>query len=75
MRNYNEIFRKDVTYDNTKSHEKPGIYHFCEKFILGKTTNEGLNWPPPLPSTLLGLRISAKICIGKVLNKVGQNNL
>ena len=25
LRNFNEIFRKDVTYDNTKRHKKPGF--------------------------------------------------
>ena len=31
LRNFNEIFRKDVTYDNIKSHEKPGVHPFSEK--------------------------------------------
>ena len=26
LRNFNEIFRKDVTYDNIKSHKKP-VFH------------------------------------------------
>ena len=25
MRNLNEVLRKDVTYDNIKSHKKPGL--------------------------------------------------
>ena len=25
LRNFNEIFRKDVTYDNIKRHKKPGF--------------------------------------------------
>ena len=30
-RNLNEIFRKDVTYDNIKSHIKTGLQSFSEK--------------------------------------------
>ena len=30
-RNLNEIFRKDVTYDNIKSHTKTGLQSFSEK--------------------------------------------
>ena len=26
LRNFNQIFRKDMTYDNINSHEKPGFY-------------------------------------------------
>ena len=26
LRDFNEIFRKDVTYDNIKSHKKPGFH-------------------------------------------------
>ena len=31
FRKLNEIFRKDVTYDNIKSHKKPG-YHLLFRF-------------------------------------------
>ena len=51
--NFNEIFRKDVTYDNIKSHEKPGIHNFSEKHIFGKTTGWESN---PSPPAFLGLR-------------------
>ena len=38
MRNFNEIFRKDVTYHNIKSPKKPGLHSIFEKHIFGKTT-------------------------------------
>ena len=31
LRNFNEIFRNDVTYDNIKSHKKPGLYPLPRK--------------------------------------------
>ena len=42
MRDFNEIFKKDVTYDNIKSHRKPRFYSYSEKHIIGT--------PPPPPS-------------------------
>ena len=41
MINFTEIFRKDVTYDNIKSHKKPGLHALSRKCISGKTTGEG----------------------------------
>ena len=38
MRNFKEIFRKDVTYDNIKSHKKPGLNPLSRSYIFGKTT-------------------------------------
>ena len=38
VRNLNEIFRKDVTYDNIKSHKKPGFHPLFRGCIFGKTT-------------------------------------
>ena len=38
FRNFNEIFRKDVTSDNIKSHKKPVLHPFSEIQIFGKTT-------------------------------------
>ena len=35
LRNLNEIFRKDVTYDNIKSHKKPGFHPLFRRHILG----------------------------------------
>ena len=36
QRNFNEIFRKDVTSkDNIKSHKKLGLHPFREKYIFG----------------------------------------
>ena len=38
LRNFNEIFKEDVTYNNIKSHKKPGLHPFSEKHIFGKIT-------------------------------------
>ena len=50
MRNFNEVFRKDVTYDNIKSHKKQGFPFSLKKFISQKIT-VGLSYllPPPPP--------------------------
>ena len=32
--NFNEIFRKDVTYDNNKSHKKIGLHSVFIRYIL-----------------------------------------
>ena len=37
LRNFIEIFRKDVTYDNIKSHKKTELHPFSEKHIFEKT--------------------------------------
>ena len=31
LRNFNDIFREDVTYDNIKSHKKPGLHPFYRR--------------------------------------------
>ena len=36
-RNFDEVFRKDLTYDNIKSHEKPESHPFLRRCIFGKT--------------------------------------
>ena len=41
FRNFDEIFRKDVAYDNIKSHKKGGLYRLSKKYIFGKTTEGG----------------------------------
>ena len=37
--NFNEIFKKDGTYDNVKSHKKTGFHPLSRKLILGKATS------------------------------------
>ena len=39
-KNFNEIFRKDVTYDNLKSHKKPGLRAFSRRYIFGKSLED-----------------------------------
>ena len=34
MRNFNEIFRKVGTYDNIKSHKKPGLHTLSRRWIF-----------------------------------------
>ena len=36
LRNFNEIFREDVTYHNIKNHKKPGLYPLSKRCIFGK---------------------------------------
>ena len=31
-------FQKNVTYDNIKSHKKPGLHPLSRRYIFGKTT-------------------------------------
>ena len=47
LRNFNEICRKDVPYDNIKSHKKPGFPPVFRRYIFRKTTGEGVKWPSP----------------------------
>ena len=54
MRNSNEIFKKDVTYNNTKSHKKAGFRHLFRRYIFRKTTG-GVKLAPP---AVLGLKAS-----------------
>ena len=35
LRNFNEIFREDVTYHNIKNHKKP-VYPLSKRCIFGK---------------------------------------
>ena len=40
MRNFNEIFRKGPSYDNSKSHNKAGLQSVSRKYVFGKTKEE-----------------------------------
>ena len=48
LRNFNEIFRKDVTYDNVKSHKKPGFHPLFKKDFL-KNCRGWVKFTPPQP--------------------------
>ena len=39
---FNEFFRKDVRFDQVKSHTKPGFYPLFRSHIFRKTTEVGL---------------------------------
>ena len=49
LRNFNEIFRKDVTYDNIKSHKKPGFHPLFRRYIFRKSTKGGAGGKLTLP--------------------------
>ena len=38
LKNFNKMFREDVTYDNVKKYKKLGLYPLSRRYILGKTT-------------------------------------
>ena len=54
LRSFDEIFRKDVTYDNIKSHKKARFHPLFRMYIFRKNTR-GIRLNP-LP-TFLGLNI------------------
>ena len=37
LMNFNEIFRKNMIYENIKSHQKAGLDPLFRKYIFGKT--------------------------------------
>ena len=44
--NFNETFRKDVDYDNIKSHENPGFTLSLEELVFKKPQRAGQVEPP-----------------------------
>ena len=54
-RNFNGIFRKHVTHDNIKSHQKPVFHPFFRRYIFRKTTGRGSNWLLLSVASVLGL--------------------
>ena len=44
LRNFNEPFRKDVPYDNVKSHKKPGFHPLCRRYVFRKATEGRSIW-------------------------------
>ena len=44
--NFDDIFRKDVTYENIQSHKKAGLHLLSRKYMFGKTTGGGQIEPP-----------------------------
>ena len=63
MRNFNEVFREAVPYDNIKSHKKSEFHPLFRRYIFQKTTGGDQikltpSPRPPIPA-VLGLK---KIC-------------
>ena len=52
MRNFNELFMKNVTYGNVKSHKKVALHPLSRKYIFGKTIR---GWSRFDVSVFLGL--------------------
>ena len=52
LRNFNEIFRKDMTYDNTKSHKSQGFTLSLEDTFFKKPQRGFILIPP----VVLGLK-------------------
>ena len=42
MSNFNEVFRKNVSYNNIKSHKKAGLYPLSQENAVLKKTQEGV---------------------------------
>ena len=53
LRNFNEIFRKNVYFNNVKSYKKVGLYLLCREYNFEKTTR-GQN--DSLLTAFLGLK-------------------
>ena len=41
MKNFNEVLRKDVAYDNIKSHKSAKLHPLSRKHIFGETIGGG----------------------------------
>ena len=60
MRTFNEIFRKDVAYNNNKTHKKAGFHSLSRKHIFRKNTGDQIDL-----SSFLWLKIMS-ICAKNV---------
>ena len=52
------MFRKGVTYENIKCHEKTGFYPLSRRYIFRKTVKVGGQIDSRSPSAILGLQTS-----------------
>ena len=57
LRNFNKIFRKDVTYNNMRSQNKLRLYSLFRQYNFQKTTNGDQIDPSPLARVILGLML------------------
>ena len=73
MSNFNEIFRKDTTYDNIKSHKKVGLYPLSKRYIFRKTTRGGGRGGFD-PQAFLGLNLYSKSTNWRLLKKYVKTN-
>ena len=63
MTNSNEIFKKDMPYDNFKSHKKPRFHPLFRRYNFEKAAGEGGGQIDPRPFVL----------VLKILKKHGFN--
>ena len=52
MGNFNDIFGKDVPFNNIKSHKEPGFHPHFTRYTFRNTTGDQIDPPPP---AVLGL--------------------
>ena len=64
LRNFNEFFRKNVIYDNIKSHKKNRASPSLQKIQLWKNHREVGQIEPPLPLNLFSVNLRV-LCYNK----------
>lgn len=62
MKNFNEVFRKNVAFDDIKSHKKVGIHALSRKYIFGKTIGSEIKLIP-LPLNLFRVKMKKNVGI------------
>ena len=75
LKNFNEIFREDATYDNIKSHKKAGLHPLFRRCSFRKTTGDSIK---PSPPVFLGLKENKSLKTSNNLRKtyiLGVNNI
>ena len=75
LRNFNEIFREDVAYDNDKSHKKLGLHPLSRTYIFGKTTERYQNVSIFFIKALVKRYCGAPFKIFQILEKCQQEKL
>ena len=72
LSNFNEIFRKDVPYNNFKSCKKLGFYPLLRRYNFEKTKRGGQTDPPPPPPPHPSSRFRVKFTQLNACNKKNQ---
>ena len=76
MRNFNKVFRKDMTYDNIKSHKKARLHTLSRRHIFRKKHR----WvklyttpPPPPPLSFFRVKLVEEIDVRYKKIKIKQH--